>query len=67
MSEFEDGQSFSVGKINVKVIHTPGHTPESACFLLNDGKADACLFSGDTVFLREVGRPDLAVGENLSC
>ncbi len=56
-----DGQVFSVGKIQIKVLHTPGHTMESSCFLLIDenGKETA-LFSGDTLFLGDVGRPDLA-------
>lgn len=57
----EDGQTFNVGKVKVKVIHTPGHTMESSCFLLidEDGK-DTAIFSGDTLFLGDVGRPDLA-------
>lgn len=57
----EDGEEFSVGNIRIKVIHTPGHTLESSCFLLldEDGKETA-LFSGDTLFLGDVGRPDLA-------
>ncbi|MDO4692530.1 MAG: MBL fold metallo-hydrolase [Porphyromonadaceae bacterium] len=57
----EDGQTFEVGKAKVRVLHTPGHTMESSCFLLidEDGKETA-LFSGDTLFLGDVGRPDLA-------
>lgn len=57
----KDGQEFKIGKITVKVLHTPGHTMESTCFLLKDenGK-DHSLFSGDTLFLGDVGRPDLA-------
>jgi glyoxylase-like metal-dependent hydrolase (beta-lactamase superfamily II)/rhodanese-related sulfurtransferase len=56
-----DGEEFRVGAITIKVIHTPGHTLESSCFLLKDenGK-DHALFSGDTLFLGDVGRPDLA-------
>ncbi|HMQ68908.1 MAG TPA: MBL fold metallo-hydrolase [Ignavibacteria bacterium] len=56
-----DGEEFSVGDIKIKVLHTPGHTMESSCFLLKDenGK-DAALFSGDTLFIGDVGRPDLA-------
>ncbi len=56
-----DGQIFTVGKITLKVLHTPGHTMESSCFLLRDetGK-DVGLFSGDTLFIGDVGRPDLA-------
>lgn len=57
----EDNQVFSLGDISIKVLHTPGHTLESSCFLLIDenGKETA-LFSGDTLFLGDVGRPDLA-------
>ncbi len=57
----EDNQFFSVGTIRIKVLHTPGHTMESTCFLLIDehGK-EIALFSGDTLFLGDVGRPDLA-------
>ncbi|WBV52590.1 MBL fold metallo-hydrolase [Chryseobacterium gambrini] len=57
----EDNQTFQVGSITIKVLHTPGHTMESSCFLLIDenGKETA-LFSGDTLFLGDVGRPDLA-------
>jgi glyoxylase-like metal-dependent hydrolase (beta-lactamase superfamily II)/rhodanese-related sulfurtransferase len=56
-----DGQLFRVGNIKIKTIHTPGHTMESTCFLLIDenGKERA-LFSGDTLFIGDVGRPDLA-------
>jgi glyoxylase-like metal-dependent hydrolase (beta-lactamase superfamily II)/rhodanese-related sulfurtransferase len=57
----KDGEIFKVGKATVKVLHTPGHTLESSCFLVSDenGKETA-LFSGDTLFLGDVGRPDLA-------
>ncbi len=57
----EDNQLFEVGKIKIKVLHTPGHTMESSTFLLIDesGKETA-IFSGDTLFLGDVGRPDLA-------
>jgi glyoxylase-like metal-dependent hydrolase (beta-lactamase superfamily II)/rhodanese-related sulfurtransferase len=56
-----DYQEFSLGNVTIKVLHTPGHTMESSCFLLIDenGKETA-LFSGDTLFLGDVGRPDLA-------
>jgi hydroxyacylglutathione hydrolase len=56
-----DNQEFKVGNITLKVLHTPGHTMESSCFLLLDenGKEHS-LFSGDTLFLGDVGRPDLA-------
>ena len=57
----EDNQIFEVGNIKIKVLHTPGHTMESTCYLLIDenGK-DSALFSGDTLFIGDVGRPDLA-------
>ena len=57
----KDGQEFKVGKVTFKVLHTPGHTMESTCYLLRDeaGK-DVALFSGDTLFIGDVGRPDLA-------
>lgn len=57
----EDGQEFALGKVRIKVLHTPGHTMESAVYLLKDetGK-DTAIFSGDTLFLGDVGRPDLA-------
>jgi hydroxyacylglutathione hydrolase len=57
----EDNQEFKLGKLTIKVLHTPGHTMESTCFLLKDGHGkDVALFSGDTLFLGDVGRPDLA-------
>jgi hydroxyacylglutathione hydrolase len=57
----KDGEEFKLGTVTIKVLHTPGHTMESTCFLLRDenGK-DYALFSGDTLFLGDVGRPDLA-------
>jgi hydroxyacylglutathione hydrolase len=56
-----DGQEFKIGNITIKALHTPGHTMESTVYLLRDesGK-DHCIFSGDTLFLGDVGRPDLA-------
>lgn len=55
------GQKFKVGKLEIEVLHTPGHTMESSCFLLYDKQGNQhSLFSGDTVFLGDVGRPDLA-------
>lgn len=56
-----DGEVFKVGKLSIEVLHTPGHTLESTCYLLRDeeGKPHA-LFSGDTLFIGDVGRPDLA-------
>src|SRR5690606_19293583 len=57
----EDGQEFKLGKVTIKALHTPGHTLESTTYLLRDenGK-DHAIFSGDTLFLGDVGRPDLA-------
>ena len=57
----KDGEEFKLGAITFKVLHTPGHTMESTTYLLKDenGK-DHCVFSGDTLFLGDVGRPDLA-------
>jgi hydroxyacylglutathione hydrolase len=57
----KDGEEFTVGHTTFKVLHTPGHTMESTCYLLKDetGK-DIALFSGDTLFIGDVGRPDLA-------
>lgn len=57
----EDNQVFEIGNIKIKVLHTPGHTMESSTFLLIDenGK-ETTIFSGDTLFLGDVGRPDLA-------
>lgn len=62
-----DGQEFTLGQIKIKVLHTPGHTPESSSFLLFDetGKEHA-VFTGDTLFIGEVGRPDLAVKSDLT-
>ncbi|MGB1206268.1 MAG: MBL fold metallo-hydrolase [Chitinophagales bacterium] len=56
-----DGEEFKLGKLTLKVLHTPGHTMESTTFLLKDenGK-DHAIFTGDTLFLGDVGRPDLA-------
>ncbi len=57
----KDGEQFTLGDCTIKVIHTPGHTMESACYLLIDEKGkEKALFSGDTLFIGDVGRPDLA-------
>jgi glyoxylase-like metal-dependent hydrolase (beta-lactamase superfamily II)/rhodanese-related sulfurtransferase len=57
----EDGQVFEIGAVKIKVLHTPGHTMESTTFLLiNEEGKDEAIFSGDTLFLGDVGRPDLA-------
>ncbi|MBC7485842.1 MAG: MBL fold metallo-hydrolase [Cytophagaceae bacterium] len=57
----KDQEVFQIGKIELKVLHTPGHTMESSCYLLLDeqGKENA-VFTGDTLFIGDVGRPDLA-------
>lgn len=61
--EAADGQEFPLGDLTIKVLHTPGHTPESSCFLLLD-KHDKphAVFTGDTLFVGDVGRPDLLDG-----
>lgn len=57
----EDGQVFELGDVSIKVLHTPGHTMESTTYLLRDAEGkDYAIFSGDTLFLGDVGRPDLA-------
>lgn len=57
----KDGEEFKVGKLTFKVLHTPGHTMESTSYLLTDENGrDIGLFSGDTLFIGDVGRPDLA-------
>jgi hydroxyacylglutathione hydrolase len=56
-----DGEILSFGNVKMKVLHTPGHTMESSCYLLIDEHGnDVALFSGDTLFIGDVGRPDLA-------
>ncbi|WP_316793479.1 MBL fold metallo-hydrolase [Pedobacter frigoris] len=57
----KDGEQFKVGDLTITVLHTPGHTPESTTYLLadKDGKP-YCIFTGDTLFIGDVGRPDLA-------
>ncbi|MFN8278075.1 MAG: rhodanese-like domain-containing protein [Chitinophagales bacterium] len=63
----EDGQTFQVGKLRIVALHTPGHTLESTSYLLlnEEGKAH-CIFTGDTLFIGDVGRPDLAVKSDLT-
>ncbi|TDH26243.1 MBL fold metallo-hydrolase [Segetibacter sp. 3557_3] len=61
-----DGEQFSIGKLNITVLHTPGHTIESTCYLLkNEQGADYAVFTGDTLFVGDVGRPDLSSGDLL--
>ncbi|MBL7749339.1 MAG: MBL fold metallo-hydrolase [Chitinophagaceae bacterium] len=56
-----DGETFSIGALTIKALHTPGHTLESTCYLLKDEQGkDHCIFTGDTLFVGDVGRPDLA-------
>ncbi|TRX55938.1 MBL fold metallo-hydrolase [Fulvivirga sp. M361] len=63
----KDSEIFELGKVKIKVLHTPGHTPESVTYLLLDesGKEHA-IFSGDTLFIGDVGRPDLAIKSGLT-
>ncbi len=57
----QDGEKFRLGDVTIKVLHTPGHTMESTCYLLLDENGnEQALFSGDTLFIGDVGRPDLA-------
>jgi len=58
----KDGEELNIGELTIKVLHTPGHTLESTTYLLRDelGK-DYAIFTGDTLFLGDVGRPDLAI------
>jgi glyoxylase-like metal-dependent hydrolase (beta-lactamase superfamily II) len=59
----KDGDELEVGKLKIKVLHTPGHTPESTCYLLHDANGKPhCIFTGDTLFVGDVGRPDLLDG-----
>ncbi len=61
-----DGELFQLGDITIKVLHTPGHTVESSCYLvLDENKKPNAIFTGDTLFVGDVGRPDLSSG-NLS-
>jgi glyoxylase-like metal-dependent hydrolase (beta-lactamase superfamily II)/rhodanese-related sulfurtransferase len=63
----KDGEELKVGNVTIKVLHTPGHTMESTTYLLRDEKGkDYAIFTGDTLFLGDVGRPDLAVKTDLS-
>ena len=57
----KDNETFSLGNLTIKVLHTPGHTLESCCYLLQDeNKKDYAIFTGDTLFVGDVGRPDLS-------
>ena len=60
--EAMDGEEFKLGDVTFRMIHTPGHTLESTTILLEDeNKKPHCIFTGDTLFIGDVGRPDLAV------
>ncbi len=60
----KDGEEFKVGDLTIKALHTPGHTPESTCYLLLDESyQEYCVFTGDTLFVGDVGRPDLLDGK----
>jgi glyoxylase-like metal-dependent hydrolase (beta-lactamase superfamily II) len=63
---FADGATFDIGKVRLAALHTPGHTPESACYLVTDrARTEEPWFvlTGDTLFVGDVGRPDLLVGD----
>lgn len=62
-----DGEHIKIGNIHFVVLHTPGHTPESTTFLLVDQKGkNHAIFTGDTLFIGDVGRPDLAIAQNIT-
>lgn len=59
----KDGEEFKLGDLAIQVLHTPGHTPESSCYLLLDqNRKPHAIFTGDTLFVGDVGRPDLLDG-----
>jgi glyoxylase-like metal-dependent hydrolase (beta-lactamase superfamily II)/rhodanese-related sulfurtransferase len=63
----KDGQEFKLGEVTIRVLHTPGHTMESSCYLLMDEQGkETAIFTGDTLFIGDVGRPDLAQKSNLT-
>jgi hydroxyacylglutathione hydrolase len=63
----QDGEVLQLGELTIKVLHTPGHTMESVTYLLRDEQGkEVALFTGDTLFIGDVGRPDLAAGSTLS-
>ncbi|MFI5202957.1 MAG: rhodanese-like domain-containing protein [Flavobacteriales bacterium] len=62
-----DGEVFTIGKVTLTVLHTPGHTLESSTYLLKDEKGkEYAIFTGDTLFIGDVGRPDLAIKSELT-
>ncbi|MDO1499898.1 MBL fold metallo-hydrolase [Winogradskyella maritima] len=63
----KDNEEFRIGKLTIKALHTPGHTLESTTYLLkNEAGKDHAIFTGDTLFLGDVGRPDLAIKSDLT-
>lgn len=65
--ESKNGEIFKLGKLTIEVIHTPGHTLESTCYLLRDeNEKPSAIFTGDTLFVGDVGRPDLSSGNMTS-
>ena len=63
----KDNEEFKIGKLTLRVLHTPGHTLESSCYLLLDeDKKPICVFTGDTLFIGDVGRPDLAIKSDVT-
>ncbi|MDI1354477.1 MAG: rhodanese-like domain-containing protein [bacterium] len=63
----KDGEELKLGGLTIRVLHTPGHTLESTTYLLLDEeKKPLCIFSGDTLFIGDVGRPDLAIKSDLT-
>lgn len=63
----KDNEEFKIGDVRIKLLHTPGHTPESSTYLLIDEHGENhAIFSGDTLFLGDVGRPDLAIKSDVT-
>jgi len=62
----KDDEVFKIGDLEMKVLHTPGHTMESSSFLLSEMGTDQAIFSGDTLFIGDVGRPDLAIKSDVT-
>ncbi len=63
----KDGETFNIGKLKLELLHTPGHTMESSTYLLkNEEGENHCIFTGDTLFIGDVGRPDLAAKSELT-
>ncbi len=63
----QDHEKLRIGKLTIEVLHTPGHTPESSCYLLYDESGNKhAIFTGDTLFIGDVGRPDLAIKSDLT-